>query len=159
MSQGFEARLAHHSSLRTRVRVPHRRRDHAFFEEIGKTLGALPGVRSVEVNPLTASILVLHDRDFHWPQTFALEEGPARPPTHLLAHLRHLYRHYNGQVRVSTGGALDLSALLFLFVGGFAIVQAWRGRLEVPAMTLAWVASEIVRLGSAADVTTSGPLH
>src|SRR5690606_36948049 len=63
---------------RTRLKVPQRRRDHAFFGELRRRLSALSGVESVSVTPETASVVVYHTPDSRW-STVRLEAMGLHP--------------------------------------------------------------------------------
>src|SRR4051794_9303371 len=52
------AQVCHVSSRRLRIRVPERRRDAHFFEAAAERISTWTGVKRVEGNPLTASILI-----------------------------------------------------------------------------------------------------
>src|SRR5690349_17388730 len=52
------ARICHSSPGRVRVRIPERRYDTEYFNAIRELISAWPGVESVEVNPVTAGMLV-----------------------------------------------------------------------------------------------------
>jgi hypothetical protein len=67
-----DAYTVHQVAGRTRLRVPARRGDNSYFARVAGALAVIPDVRSVRVNPGTASILVHHAGS---PQKFA---EPAR---------------------------------------------------------------------------------
>jgi hypothetical protein len=48
---------------RLRVRVPDRRWDRNFFDELSAAASRVPGVIEVSANPATGSLLLIHDRD------------------------------------------------------------------------------------------------
>lgn len=56
-----QACIAHRTAGRLRLKVPGRRHDAAFFADLERELVAQPGIVSVQANPMTASILVVHD--------------------------------------------------------------------------------------------------
>jgi len=58
------AQLVHRTSSRIRVRIPARRNDHAYFRQLQQRLIGSLGVTAVEVNPLTASVLIEHNCEF-----------------------------------------------------------------------------------------------
>ena len=58
------AHIVHRTATRLRVRVPARRFDHAYFQQLEARLADCAGVRSVEANPLTSSVLIEHDVEF-----------------------------------------------------------------------------------------------
>lgn len=66
MSSGEPFYFAHRLPRRTRLKVPKRRRDTAFFAGMERRLGALSGVVAVSVTPEAASIVVHHTPDFDW---------------------------------------------------------------------------------------------
>ena len=53
--------VAHTSKHRTRLRVPKNKRGHVKFSKAKQALEAIPGVRSVEINDDTGSLLIHHD--------------------------------------------------------------------------------------------------
>jgi len=52
-----QARVCHLAHGRLRLKIPEKRRDEAFFEAVRQQLSR-DGIKRVEVNPLTASVLV-----------------------------------------------------------------------------------------------------
>jgi hypothetical protein len=58
MSNLPTTRICHLTARRMRVRIPDRRRDTAFFDDIVDRLSRRQSIERVEANPLTASILV-----------------------------------------------------------------------------------------------------
>ena len=58
------AYVVHRTANRLRLRVPARKLDHSYFQGLKARLAGFPGVRSVEANPLTGSVLVEHDAEF-----------------------------------------------------------------------------------------------
>jgi hypothetical protein len=60
-----QAHIVHRTATRLRLRVPARKLDHAYFRDLKVRLAGCPGVRSVEPNPLTGSVLIAHDPEFY----------------------------------------------------------------------------------------------
>ena len=52
------ARVCHFATGRLRVKIPKRRHDEAFFTHVAERVSGWDSVERVEVNPLTASVLV-----------------------------------------------------------------------------------------------------
>jgi hypothetical protein len=154
-----EARIAHATPNRVRLKVPAKRHDEAFFRAIAQRLAGWQNVDRVEVNPVTASVLV------HFSDPTALmreaingnndlfrivypeqqEHGP--PP--LLARLQETAATADGSLRHWTGGALDLRTAIFaaLFIGG--LQQLVQGNVAAPAATLLWYAATVLGLPGA----------
>lgn len=55
------AQVTHHIPGRMRVKLPHAKGNRALLESVKKSISPLPGVRGVEVNPTTGSVLVHYD--------------------------------------------------------------------------------------------------
>ncbi len=66
MSSGEPFYFIHSLPRRTRLKVPGRRRDKAFFADIERRLSALMGVHAVTATPETGSIVVHHAPEFRW---------------------------------------------------------------------------------------------
>ena len=124
------AEVVHRVNGRLRLRVAERRGDGPWFATTRKSLAAFPGVSRVTANPDTGTFLVRGKdlalrripeiaEDRGW---FALA-GPAAP-------------------RLPAGDALAGLAPVFF---GLAVLQAARGQIMVPALSLLWYALEIVR--------------
>ena len=56
-----QAYVVHCTTGRLRVKVPRHKNDEAFFAELRRELLKQRGISSVDVNSLTASVLILHD--------------------------------------------------------------------------------------------------
>ncbi len=56
--------VVHRTKQRLRVKIPALRRQRHYFAALQRALSERPGVRLVEVNPLTASVLINHDGSF-----------------------------------------------------------------------------------------------
>ena len=58
------AHIVHRTATRLRIRVPARKLDHPYFRDLKASLVGCPGIRSVEANPLTGSVLIEHGPEF-----------------------------------------------------------------------------------------------
>src|SRR5436305_11061449 len=58
MADLLRGRICHLSAGRLRIRIPDKRRDVAFFGTVAERFSGWGSVDSVEVNPLTASVLI-----------------------------------------------------------------------------------------------------
>lgn len=151
MAEPEPARLVHRLPGRARLRIEGRRGDVAWFDRLTLELALVEGVRAVEANPRTGGLLVLHD-------------GPLEP---ILQHLQtaglvaadplargerpfrdrlveRLGRLDRAMVRASEG-ELDGRGALLLALLGLALLQAVRGQLAGPALSLLWYASGLLR--------------
>lgn len=75
--------LTHQIPGRARLKVPARRRDRRFFDEVAKGFSSCPGVSAVEADPRTASLLVRHTSPWEAivdsARRSGLLAGPGRP--------------------------------------------------------------------------------
>jgi hypothetical protein len=146
--------VVHQAPGRLRLRVPARRGDPAFLGQVGQALLATPGIRAVDVNPVTASLLVRFDGD----GTRVLEAVPAagvrlgdaaqaaaeeeavrrahRPQGNLVDRIADAVDGVDAELKRSSEGRMDLqsAAMVYLVFAGF--VQLLRGRALPPAHTL-----------------------
>jgi hypothetical protein len=150
MPERPRAELCHYSTGRIRLRIRDRRWDKAFFEQVRETVATWPGVVRVEVNPVSAGILV------HFTGTpldlaqrasesdlFVLDtEALSQPTSPVLDRARDGFNDLDLRVRELTGGGVDLRVLIVsaLLVGG--IYQLFRGNVAAPAATLLWYAGD-----------------
>jgi hypothetical protein len=161
------ARICHLTTRRIRVRIPDKRGDAAFFDDIVDRFSRWHSVERVEANPLTASILVYCSD----PQQL-LAEITAR--NDLLAidfvaeqcaseTLRNRAAQHFGSadaaLRRWTEGELDIRGLLFLLylVGG--VYQLSQGRVSASAPSLLWRAGSLIGLWDVWPVASSRSAH
>ncbi len=57
------ATVVHQMAGRTRLRIPDKRRDQPYFDQVADRLRELPGVTQVEANATTASVLIEHEQN------------------------------------------------------------------------------------------------
>jgi hypothetical protein len=153
-----EGRVCHLTSGRARVKIPERRRDEAFFNTVKQRLASWSSIAAVEVNPLTASVLV-HFRDLGalfaenamkndlFAIDFeALQAERERPRQALTAWARQRWVDADKLLRRWTDGNADIRSAAFLIAVVGALVQLYRGQIAPPAATLLWDAGEMLRV-------------
>lgn len=123
--------IAHASTGRLRIRIPSQKGNLAALKSQGDQLAACPGILSIEVNPGTGSILLLHQKTVHEiaeyarsRNLFSLEEqkGSRAPSAELRRNLGETFKSIDRQIQNLTGGDMDLSgfAVAGLVVAGSA---------------------------------------
>jgi hypothetical protein len=128
-----------------RLRLPGMRGDREYFSEMREALSAVTGIGIVTVSPETASILLedvtLGDdalehmaRELGW---FSIRPKPGRA--------RRAPAARAAQTGRGAGLVGELRPSLVLILLGLAIVQAARGQLMVPALSLLWFAYVLVQ--------------
>jgi hypothetical protein len=138
------ARCVHRVPGRVRFRILERRGDTEYFSKLRDTLERHDGVNTVEVNPITASILIHHTGSADAIATAARASGlfqvlPVANST-VGAQAAAGLRDADRGLRLVTNGKMDVNSALFLGLTGFAIHQALEGNIVAPASTLLWYA-------------------
>ena len=147
-----EAHVTHHIPGRVRVKLPKAKGNHAMLREIQQSIFPLPGVKDVQVNPSTGSVVVHYDpevhEDFHGHLSVHAEQSEMfrlKPPEiteadaiaakieaeaeFLAEHsdaARHVVRavkHFNETVKSATGNMVDLKVLLPLGLAVYAFLE------------------------------------
>src|ERR1700729_343027 len=60
---GSSAHIVHHIPGRLRLKVPGAKGNAVFMDQVQAALSSVDGVREIEVNPVTGSVLVHYDPD------------------------------------------------------------------------------------------------
>ena len=146
--------IAHHiPGHRIRIRVPHKKRDQAFFKDAATRLNGIDGVKA-SVTPETGSILVHYQGDLAHLLMGAAEAGlnelidlemGGEPSEPLTDRLLNQVGALEKKLLKSTGGQVDgrtFAMFGFMLAAG---VQIFRGQIFGPAVPLLWYTAEVVR--------------
>lgn len=126
-----DAVIAHASTGRLRIRIPSQKGNLSELKSHGDQFAACPGVLSIEVNPVTGSILLIHQTTVsaiaeyaRSKNLFSLEEqkGPKVPSADLHRNLGETFKSVDRQIQNLTDGDMDLRgvALAALILMGSA---------------------------------------
>ena len=154
-----DAYIVHRAPRRMRLRVPACKGNKAYFSFLENGLPLYPAVDGVEVNALTASVLLHHDLNIEAfaehaaiDGYFRLRADPRRgKPASLraLEPLEALDRRFQGLTR----GELDLPGLAFACLVGAGIYQISIGNIAAPAWyTAFWYAMSIAMKARTGDI-------
>ena len=162
MAELPRAHVSHVATGRLRVKISEKRHDEAFFAGVAERLLQWDSVERVEVNPLTASVLVFFEDLTALFTENALKNDFFSVDFDELAAVAGAGFGFDGQrlagratqaaaaadaaVRRFSLGAADLRSSLFLALLAAGTYQLLRGNVGVPALALFWYAGEIVRL-------------
>ncbi|MBF0457940.1 MAG: hypothetical protein HQK99_08610 [Nitrospirae bacterium] len=136
-----ECIVSHQSRGRLRIKALAAKGDAGYFANIKKTLAENPKISAVEVNPITASVLILHNTTNEEILNYAGEHGliqaavpanNAQKSDDVAAKVAELFKAVNGGTVAATGGGLDLARVSFLTLVGFGLYQLSRGNFVVP---------------------------
>jgi Heavy metal associated domain 2 len=152
------AYLIHHTPNRMRLRIPSRRGQVPYFEQLVGGLAGLPGIDHIESNPVTGSIVLSPAIDVtplaqHAERAglFVLTTDADATTVPLATGLARGFQGLNSQIRTLSGDNLDLASVGFLALVGAAVVQLQRGHVLGPASTLLWYASGLLLMSRRSD--------
>jgi hypothetical protein len=162
-----QARVCHYASGRLRVKIPERRRDEAFFSKVRQQLSGWDSIERVEVNPLTASVLVEFTSLFElfaenamkndlFEVDFDALQANSEPPPALTEQAAEAFGKIDAAFRRWTADGADLRSTIFLGLLAGGIYQLLRGNIAAPAATLLWYAGATLRLWDVAPATSNG---
>src|ERR1051326_377504 len=150
-----KARLCHLSAGRLRLRIPEKRHDLGFFDTVRRRLAAWDSIETIEVNPLTASVLIR----FSNPAALFAESAAkndlfevsreeltaaAEPPRKLTDQAVDAITRGDAAIRRWTAGTADIRTAVFVGLLGGAVLQVYRGSIAAPAATLLWYAADVL---------------
>jgi len=142
-----DAFLSHKISGRARLKIPSRKGDFHYFEFLKEQLSKCSGIETMEVNPVSGSILIVHASDIEKIAEYARNRNifnlkNNRPyPANLHHTVSKTFKDINGKIKGITGGDMDIAGAAFLIFLGLGIYQISRGNLIAPAWyTAFWYA-------------------
>ncbi|MBF0486533.1 MAG: hypothetical protein HQK98_00090 [Nitrospirae bacterium] len=133
-----EGIVSHQTQGRLRIKILEAKGDAEYFAELKKTLADNPKISTVEVNPITASVLILHNTSNEEILTYAAEQGlvkiaaPTKNSENVSTKIAEVFKTVNKGAVTATGGGLDLPRISFLTLVGFGLYQLSRGNFVVP---------------------------
>lgn len=133
------AQVSHEMACRMRIKIPAKKGDASYFSTLREKLVDCPGVAAVSVNPKTASVLILHDRETNDILNAAKEKKlfhpkrPVRSHKTLFSSVAEAFRGYDRNLKAWTGGEVDIPSLVFLSLLISGVYQIARGNVVMPA--------------------------
>lgn len=145
-----EAHLTHQIDGRVRFQIASQQRNESYFAAVESKLAELPAVSRLKGNPLTGSILVIHEGDPSEIAQFAQQNGLFRvvdqetAPAPLAVMIAESAGQWDGRLRRATRGRLDLTSLAFLGFAAAGVIRLARGAVWPAGVSLLWYASELL---------------
>lgn len=146
-----DARINHQTSERLRLKIPSRKGDTLYFLTLKQELSKYDGLKKIDVNHVTSSILIVHtEADFNEIIHYAEEKklfkiDKSVVPANTVSEVVIGGFHYiNKMIKGLTKRELDLPLAAFLVLVGVAIYQIARGNFRAPAWyTALWYGMNI----------------
>jgi hypothetical protein len=142
-----DAYIKHMSPGRLRLKVPSKKGEEGFFSSVQAELSQWPGVERTEVNALTGSILIIHSIEesailelASRANLLSPEKGQVTSPN-FHREVTRTIQSVDRRVQGFFGGGVNLGAVAFMTLGGYALYQVGRGNLTaIPWFTALWYA-------------------
>lgn len=127
-----QAQLVHHIPGRVRIRLPHAKGNRALLQQIKESISPRPGVRRVDVNPTTGSILIHYDpalldnfnrqlaEHAEREELFALNVETQKDETGTARSVHDFLKLLSDIVKDATADTIDLKEIFPFAVGGYA---------------------------------------
>ena len=141
-----DAHVVHQMLGRLRVRIPSRRRNAQYFARVRQQLAELEGVRAIETNHMTGSVLILHQLSAREIEEHAVKHGLFRlrfslpDPAPLSQRISTQLGKFGAGVERASGGAVDVPAVVAITFAAAASFQLLKNRVWPPGVTLLWYA-------------------
>lgn len=144
------AHIAHQVDGRVRFRIPSKRRDQDYFDSVTRRLREHEGIRALEINALTGSVLVIHTVDADTIAEYAERDGlftlvaaetAATPLSQVISEQFHTM---DKRIKAKTSGVLDLSGLAFVGLLIASATQLAKKNVWPAGATLLWYATSVL---------------
>ena len=152
-----KAFIKHQLPGRVRIKIPHKRGNEAFFEELAEAFAGCDFISQLQLNSQSASLLIVHtapsvDAIIEFAANVGLftlvsEDDPDLPVSGnlSLAGFTSLgVAEADKGMRKLTFGLLDLRSVYFVGFVCMGIMEARKGHIMSPASTLWWRALELL---------------
>ena len=139
--------MSHRMQHRVRIKIPAKKGDAPYFAFLAERLSGREGIKRVEANAVTASLLLFHDTELDSlaksaaaQQLFALElSGFKASPLH--EKMLQPFFDLNNALKTFSGGEIDIPGIAFVGLVALGIYQISRGNIAAPAWyTAFWYA-------------------
>jgi len=151
-------RVVHRTAARTRLRTRGMKGNAEYFDQLRSTLAGMPGVRAVQVNPLTESILVEHEvpidpllREAEQRGFLQLDLGPGDEEPYL-ARIGRALSNSDRKLHEASSGRVNLDTLAFLGMLAGGVYQVTRGAALPAGVTMLRYALEFVTSASQSEL-------
>ncbi len=139
-----DAVMTHASQGRLRIRIPSKKGDEESLIFYRKQFAECPGIFSVEVNPVTGSMLFLHTTSIpaiaeyaRSKSLFTVQEkllNPGMKPSNLRQNITETFEGLDKKIQSMSDGAVDLGGFAFVVLVGAGMIQILAGN----AAALPW---------------------
>lgn len=151
--------IKHQLPGRVRLKIPQKRGDFQYFDQVAERFADCRGITQLQLNPPAASLLICHETDMTFqtiaefaeanelfnlidmPDDYEAITIPKLPVTTITSSGLNIL---DTSLLNFSQGRLDGRSLLFLALVGMAVHQMTRGHIMAPAATLLWYALQVL---------------
>lgn len=144
-----EAYVSHQSLRRVRIKVPAKRGDETYFAHLRDSFEGCEGIETIDVNPITGSILFTHTIDFKIIKEYVTEKNlftlkmNSSPPL-FNSRIKARFNNFDNRIKTFTGREIDIPGIAFLTLLGFGISQVTAGKAQaMPWHAAFWYALNV----------------
>ena len=145
-----QATIVHQLPGRMRVRIARAQNDREFFAQVRQVFGNMQGIRSVETNYLTGSILFQYTGEPHEIEQTAAREGLFKIrrealPLPAAAMMQVSLSSVRTRLNRFSGSRIDFQGAALLLLAGGSLLQMLRKNVWPAGVTLLWYAANILK--------------
>ncbi|MEP9410857.1 MAG: hypothetical protein HRF42_05535 [Candidatus Brocadia sp.] len=144
-----DAYVSHQSFRRSRIKVPSKRGDERYFTHINNRFKGFKGVETIDVNPVTGSILFIHTVDFKSIKEYAEENNLFTMKNNSSVPLfnrsiKTRFNNFDNRIKTLSGKEIDIPGIAFLTLLGLGISDIGRGNARaMPWHAAFWYALNV----------------
>lgn len=137
-----EAYVSHQSLGRVRIKVPAKRGNETYFAHLRNSFEECEGIGTIDVNPITGSILFTHTIDFKILKEYVAEKNlfalmmNYSPPL-FNSRIKTRFNTFDNRIKTFTGKEIDIPGIASLTLLGLGVSQITAGK----AQALPWHAA------------------
>ncbi len=144
-----EAYVSHQSLCRIRIKVPAKRGDETYFTHLRDSFEECEGIGTIDVNPVTGSILFTHTTDFKIIKEYVAAKNlftlkmNASPPL-FNSRIKTRFNTFDNQIKKLSGREIDIPGIASLTLLGLGISQVAAGKAQaIPWHAAFWYALNV----------------
>lgn len=144
-----DAYVTHRSFRRIRIKVPSKRGDEAYFTQASRSFKGCEGIETININPVTGSILFTHTGDFRTIREYAEKQNlftmkmNSSPPL-FNSRLKTRFNNFDDRIKSLTGKEIDIPGIAFLTLLGLGVSQITAGKAQaMPWHAAFWYALNV----------------
>ena len=144
-----DAYVSHQSFRRVRIKVPSKRGNETYFTQTSNSFKGCEGIETININPVTGSILFTHTVDFRTIREYAEKRDlftmkMNSSPPRFNSSLKTRFNNFDDRIKSFTGKEIDIPGIAFLTLMGLGVSQITAGKAQaMPWHAAFWYALNV----------------